>query len=180
VSQHAIYITGIDFERDAWQGHAVRGLRALWDVIDPDHGLGYRVARDVIGQFAEDPYTASLAGTHTDLEVVGGAIAKALELSENVLTFGVDLEDTALGERPEEAAEEASDDFFSPAAYRTALVHLAYANGNPTLAYHRTFSMAKATDDPTLWEEVRAVLESAFTHDGEEPGDGGPPIVLVQ
>lgn len=181
---HALYIVKLDFERDAWHGHAVRGLRALWDALDTDNDRTYREARDMISGFAENPMEAVLVATAEDLDLIGNAVAKALELSESVITFAMDLESTEL-EAPEgllDDDEDALADVFSPAAYKTALVHLAYANGNPTLAYHRTFSMQKATEDATLWEEVRDVLTAAFTHDGEDPPEqgGGPPIVWVQ
>jgi hypothetical protein len=184
--QHTIYIAGIDFERDAWQGHAIRGLRAVWRVLQPDDVRGYREARDTIGEFADNRYTALLIGTHANIDTVGDAVLQGGELSEQVLSFAIDLDDLKLGEPPEEVPdgtdeddEDLLSDVFSVAAYKTALVHLAYARGNPTLAYYRTFSMEKATEDGSLWEEVRAVLASAFTHDGES-GPDGPPIVLVQ
>lgn len=176
---HAIYITGIDFERDAWQGHAVRGLRALWEILDPDDVRGYREARERVLQFADSPHEAVLVGTYGDIDDLREAADKALDLSENVLTFDVDLEDTTLAV-PEAPAEEDEDHGeFSPAAYQTALVHLAFTGGNWVLAFNRTYAMSKASDDESLWEEVRAVYLSVFTHEGPESPDG-PTTFLVQ
>lgn len=175
---HTLYIVGIDFERDAWQGHAIRGLRAVWEALDSDDTRGYREAREKINGFAENPREAIVAGAHSDANVIAEAAVKGADLSENVLSFAMDLETTTLqGALDEPEGDDAFENMFSAAAYSTALVHLSYAGGNPTLAYHRTFSMEKATEDHALWEEVRAVYLSAFTSDQE--GDG-PSVVVVQ
>lgn len=180
MTDHTLHITGIDFERDAWRGHAIRGLRAAWDVLDHNHERGFRVARGQVDAFAENPYEASLVGGHEDIAAVLKASEEGYKLSEGVLTFGVDLEDTKLGE-PEALPEEDDESgAFSPAAYQTALVHLAFTGGNWVLAYNRTYALATATEDASLWEEVRAIYMSVFTHSDGEDGPEGPSVYLVQ
>lgn len=178
---NSLYIVGIDVEREAWQGHAIRGLRAVWKSLQVDNDLSYGIARRVIEGFAEDPSEAPMVGGHEDENVIHEAIGQGIELSEGVLTFGVNLASTALEVPEAPAAPEPDDqdedlllDVFSPAAYKTAIAFLALSNGNPTIAYHRTWLMERATEDLALWEEVRAVIEAVFP-----PADGGDPNVVV-
>lgn len=179
---HLIYVVGIDKSRDAWLGHAVRGVRALWDTVEPDNPYTYRQARREVQRFVDNPSEAMPIGQHTNESILSDAVGIGLERSEGVLTFAVDLEDTTLVvPEPSEGPVDGTDaededllsDVYSPAAYKTAVAFMALADGNPTAAYNRTYLMQRATDDETLWEEVRAVYESVFLH------DDGPNVTVV-